>query len=262
MAYVGGWGCTPPQLQCQNPRWPDGGGVGCPRAFQAFVMTHESLQGVAIEQLQCKSEDKALRQSAGASSGKDVRQSSGPIVLRVVALKDFKVGDLVLTPYNLANPDQLLTKASGDTSTQGDKSKYHSRFYIAVHSKEYRKSKDKIEDKDKKKPKPVKATFYMNSPMDKLKPDDDCDLISPIWALAKTTKPTDVNMVLEVKLFEFPPMIPISTKVPTPIKKALFNVSIQCAVNNRKIRSGETLCLSVMQEDPFGNDDDEDEESE
>jgi hypothetical protein len=44
-------------------------------------------------------------------------------------------------------------------------------------------------------------------------------------------------------------MVGVGCKVPTPIKKPLWAVSLQCAKNTKQISKGEVLCVSLMRAD-------------
>ncbi len=220
---------------------------------QAFVMTHDSVQHIRIEALAGQYDDK--------------KSTKG--VFRATALKDFKVGELMLTPYSLINPEGLLEmKSSAGAETQCDKSQYIMRTYLSVIPKESKKSKKpkKVSrkggnggtppgsDEEATRDKKMKVSFYVKSPLDKLKTDQDCARISPLWMLSKTTKQAEVNMAMELVCFDFLPMTPISVKVPNPVKKALFSICLQCGVNNRKIKKGEALRFSMMEGDCCSSD--------
>ena len=75
------------------------------------------------------------------------------------------------------------------------------------------------------------------------------DDMSPFWALTRTDSNKDVNMQIEAFCFDVLPMACIGCKVPTPIKKPLWAVSLQCARNTKKISRGEVLCVSLMRAD-------------
>jgi hypothetical protein len=87
---------------------------------------------------------------------------------------------------------------------------------------------------------------------------ENFDELSPIWALPKTTVAKDVNMELQMNVFEYLPMTPIGSRVPSPQKKAIFNIKMQVAVNKRKIKKGERLCLSMMEPDVLSSDEEDD----
>ena len=89
-------------------------------------------------------------------------------------------------------------------------------------------------------PPPVR-TFHVNTPLDKVdKPDCMVEMISPLWAIQKTTKPAEVNMNIEPFAFEFSPMVPLGFKPPSAVKKHLFNVQVQMTVNKTKVHKGDT----------------------
>ena len=53
-------------------------------------------------------------------------------------------------------------------------------------------------------------------------------------------------MCLEKMVFEVPSLTSPGNKMPSASKRAMWIVVVQCATNTRKIRSGEVLYLSLM----------------
>ena len=75
------------------------------------------------------------------------------------------------------------------------------------------------------------------------------EAMSPFWAINRTTSTSDVNMQLKYLCFEVPSIIPIVEKMPSPIKKPLWTVVMQCAVNTKRIQKGDILHISMMNAD-------------
>ena len=70
--------------------------------------------------------------------------------------------------------------------------------------------------------------------------------MSPLWAITKTSSPTEVNMKLEPFVFDCPPFIAVSCKMPSTYKKPIWKVIMQCGTNTRNIVKGEYLHFSMM----------------
>jgi hypothetical protein len=177
--------------------------------------------------------------------------------LRVVALKDFGKEGLMLTPYCGKYIERSLVRFS-QTLPQAEKHDYIAHTHITVNTKEkkQRKSQDAPEPTDDKS---IRARFVVESPLPKLQTTKNTfDELYPIWVLRKTKVAKDVNMELVWAVFDVSPMVPLATKVPSPIKKPIFNIKMQVAVNNRKIKKGERLCLSMMEADILSSDDEGD----
>ena len=198
---------------------------------QAMLMVHDSIQHVAVQCLEGQGEAKP-----------------GRCVLRVVALEDFNPGHLMLTPYCSRDPESSLARRCL-AKPEAEKNTYIARTYLSVNTKEKKKKAPESTDTYC-----MNTSFVVQSPLQKLQTKDQFDELSPLWALPKTTIAKDVNMELQMAFFEFSPMAPIACKVPSPLKRALFIIKMQVAVNKRKIKKGERLCLSMMDEEAINSD--------
>ena len=69
-----------------------------------------------------------------------------------------------------------------------------------------------------------------------------CVVCFPLNFLA----PTEVNMKFEPFVFDCPPFIAVSCKMPSTYKKPIWKVIMQCGTNTRNIVKGEYLHFSMM----------------
>jgi hypothetical protein len=204
---------------------------------QAILMVHDSIEHIALQCLE----------------GQEAKPSR--CVLRVVALKDFNIGHLMLTPY--CNKDQESSlEMKRLVKPEAEKNNYISRMHLSVTPKDKKKKKSagEIESTDKFS---MRTSFVVQSPLQKLQTKKEFDELSPLWVLPKSTMAKDVNMEMQMIHFDFSPMTPITCKVPSPIKKALFTISMQVATNKRKIKKGDSLILSMMEPDIISSDDED-----
>ena len=211
---------------------------------QLCIMCKDSLDHVRIE----------LEEKPGGG-GNNGNKSS---IVRAIAEKDFDVSKLVLPPWNSIELDKTLISHSGgknskmqaknDSSSSMIKSS-RLRVIPAKNDKRLRRSRGgDAEPKDK--PLWTKQRFLAMSPLDKVTAAKDLNkfgCISPFWAIRSTTKSSDVNIKTEGVPFNFIHMAPVDGfKVPNCLKRPLYSVSIECAVNTKKIKKGDQLCMSIM----------------
>ena len=209
-------------------------------------MCRDALKYLVIEQVEGQPED----------------NKGSRLSLRVTALKDFKARELIVPPYSLIDPATLVVLKTEINSKEADDNiKYTDRVFMRVIAKEKKKPKsfgDEVEPKEKEDP--IKETFYVTTPLPKVSAKGGFEKISPLWAMTKTRRPAEVNMKLEPFVFDMSPMVPIGEKMPTIVKKPLWTVVMQCAANQIKIRNGDVLMLSVMQDTHLTGDSDDDED--
>ena len=221
---------------------------------QAFTMTFDSVRGVRVDEI--------------------IGAKPLPRILQVRALQDFKVGELLLTPYSLSSGvlinGQDVAKLKGFTSPDAAQMDAtclpKAPVYIRTKlSSDRRKKSDTDEHKAA-----VCETFWGISPRFETrarqaaaqktagqpKIDDDIassrsavDGMSPFWALTRTCTKSKVNMAQEEIVFDIQPMLPIGCKVPSPIKKPLWTATIRAARNVKKIKMGDLLHFSMMEDD-------------
>jgi hypothetical protein len=226
---------------------------------QAFAMSFDAVRGVAVEQY--GKDERAVK------DGTDL-----PAKFRVKALQDFKIGELVLTPYSLFEDAAvpLLTRSSDVAASQKfqepDTSQMEPnslpRVFIKVLAKE-KKSRIAIQEPDtSQRSQQTRETFYVNSPLfgarlgikrHKLATNN----MSPLWALTRTSSTKDVNMELVVKCFDVAPMQEVGGKMPSAFKKPMWAALVQAAANTRKIKKGDILHLSLMRDDVSSSDADD-----
>jgi hypothetical protein len=218
------------------------------------VQCYESVRNVALERFQEADAKKIL-----------------PEHMQVKALKDFKVGEVVLSPFGmrdgcLLSIDDPQCKKYEHCDHTLMKGKCVPRAWLRVQSKEDKRKKPKAESgQEGEVARPVRSSFYIVNPRFfvretlKSSPNDSTagqlktDLkFSPFWAVDRTSSSRDCNMCLEKMLFEVPSLTSLGNKMPSASKKAMWNVVVQCATNTRKIRKGEVLYLSLM--DDIGED--------
>ena len=193
---------------------------------QVFVMTYDVQAGVVIEQVG------------------DVK--SLPCKLRVKAARDFKAGELMLSPYSLlAFPAHMVDKDDAKAN------KYATPDLTQMDSDCIPRAFVKVLAKDKSSD--IVATYYVTSPRfltkERLHKETATANMSPLWALSSTTMNSLVNMAMQTVIFDVAPLLPIGAKVPNQMKKALWTVAVQCARNTRKITKGEYLHVSAMYDD-------------
>jgi hypothetical protein len=194
---------------------------------QVFLMTHDVHAGVTIEQV---GDDKSL-----------------PCKLRVKADRDFKVGELLLSPYSLLEFSAYMIDKEDDTRAK----KYATADVTQMDGDCIPRAFVKVLAKDRSSD--IAVTYYVTSPRfftkERLHKGTATVNMSPFWALNATTLNSWVNMALETVIFDVTPLLPIGAKVPNQMKKAMWTVAIQCARNNRKITKGEHLYVSAMRDD-------------
>ena len=206
---------------------------------QAYTMTYDAVQGVVVTLIG------------------DAREM--PCKLRVQALKDFKIGDLLLTPYCSMELPALLVSAREPQMAKKYEKPDRSQMDETCLPRVFLKvlGKDKVKKKLPTAQGAVPAeTFYVNSPRfwtrdvaQKRSIHDLAEEMSPFWAINRTTSTSDVNMQLKSICFEVPSIIPMAEKMPSPIKKTLWSAVLQCAVNTKKIHEGDILHISMMNAD-------------
>ena len=188
--------------------------------------------------------------------------SKESITWQVKATKDFRAGDLMITPY--ARIDNKVGHGLVRVTPRTDKSKltddaesYMKRATVAVTSKEAKRATKRSGDADSTdaipERKPSKVRFYFETPVSSgTSKNDDAGTMSPLWFIRKTHNPGDVNMHLNRTTFAVPP-----STTDNPIfkssKKSLLDVDILVAVNSKKVKKGDELYFSVMQEDVCGD---------
>lgn len=220
------WGKTA-ELQAKN--------IAVQGMDQAMVMVHDAIQHLAIQCSQSTIDAKPNR-----------------CVFRVVALKDFGPGLLMLTPFCGKEPS-LAKRSSAESDSE--KNDYITRMHLTVSTKERKGRKKSPELTESTDTSFMHTPFVVQSPLPKLQTTKEkFDELSPVWVLPKTKVMKDVNMESQMIVFDFSPMIPLACKVPSPIKKALFSIKMQVVINKRKIKKGERLCLSVMEPDLLTSD--------
>jgi hypothetical protein len=209
---------------------------------QALLMTHDSANHVAVQCLESTMEAKPNKCD-----------------MRVVALKDFGPGGLMLTPYCGKDHERSLARLS-PTEPEAEKNDYIARMHITVSTNEVRKRKSP-EAPESTDDNSMRARFVVQSPLPKLQTTTNTfDELYPIWVLPKTKVAKNVNMELGWVVFDYSPMAPRGTKVPSPLSKPLFIIKMQVVVNNRKIKKGERLCLSMIETTVLSSDDEGDRE--
>jgi hypothetical protein len=238
---------------------------------QAWLMNHESLKFINI--LKCVTTTTQATDSQAPTPNKRdpmdnhhvgaaKQMTKESISWRVTAAKDFRAGELMITPYARIDGKvgQGLVRVTPETSKSkltDDAEAYMKHATVAVTSKEMKRatkrsgcadSTDAIPER-----KPRKIKFSIDTPV---KPDtakkDDAGTMSPLWFIRKSDNPGDVNMRLARTTF--------AVQQPTtdnPIfkgsKKLLFDVDILVAVNSKKVKKDDVLYFSVMKEDVCGD---------
>ena len=246
---------------------------------QVWYLNHEAMKFIDI--LKCvttttQSEFQAKTQSKNGEGqyayGKDDREnhaasaktsvSKESISWGVTATKDFRAGELMITPY--ARIDGKVGQALVRVTPKTHKSKltddaesYMKRATVAVTSKEAKRATKRSGDADSTdaipERKPAKVRFYFETPVSPgTSKNDDAGTMSPLWFIRKTHNPGDVNMRLNRATFAVQP-----PTTDNPIfkgsKKSLFDVDILVAVNSKKVKKDDVLYFSVMQEDVCGD---------
>ena len=182
------------------------------------------------------------------------------------------MGEMVLSPFGvrdgcLLSIDDPQCKKYEQCDHSLMKGKCVPRAWLRVQSKEDKRKKPKAgSGKEEEVTKPVRSSLYIVNPRffvrETLKSSPDAstasqlntDLkFSPFWAVDRTGSSRDCNMRLEKMVFEVPPLTSTGNKMPSASKKAMYIVVVQCATNKRKIRKGDVLYLSLM--DDTGEDD-------
>ena len=227
------------------------------------------LPGTATRRIAAYGLDQAMFMCFDAVNGVVVEQTMGakelPHILHVKAIKDFKPRELVLPPYSLLdNTDLLLSskepaakKYRKSDATQMDETAVPQVFVKVVLSKDKgKKAAEKANEKADARiaAQDVQHVFYVNSPRffakDAAKKSPSAlDGMSPFWAINRTTSAREVNMSIETRCFEVPPLAVIADKMPSPMKKPMWGFVVQCVVNHKKVNSGDILRLSMMTAD-------------
>ena len=197
-------------------------------------------------------------------------------IVRAIAEKDFDVSKLVLPPWNSIDLDKTLISHSGGkkpkTQAKNDSSSSmkSSRLRVILAKKDDKRLRRSRGGDAEPKDKPLwtKEGFLAMSPLERVAAAKDRNkygCISPFWAIQSTTKSSDVNIKTEAVPFNFTHMAPADGfKVPNCLKRPTYSVSIECAVNTKKIKKGDQLCVSIMrgEEDESETDDNNDGETE
>ena len=206
--------------------------------------------------------DQAMFMCFDAVNGVVVEQTMGakelPHILHVKAIKDFKPRELVLPPYSLLNDTDLLLsskepaakKYRKSDATQMDETAVPQVFVKVLSKDKGKKAAEKANEKADARI----DVLYVNSPRffarDAAKKSlSALDGMSPFWAINRTTSAREVNMSIETRCFEVPPLAVIADKMPSPMKKPMWGFVVQCAVNHKKVNSGDILRLSMMTAD-------------
>ena len=72
---------------------------------------------------------------------------------------------------------------------------------------------------------------------------------------------TPVNAAIEPVVFELPNMAALGgVKMPTPVKKSLWTVEMDCVTNTKKLKLGDYIRISVMAPNEFEEEEVEEEE--
>ena len=219
------------------------------------VQCYESIRNVAVERFEEEDTKKIL-----------------PDHIQVKALKDFKVGEVVLSPFGmregcLLSIDDPQCKKYEQCDLLLMKRKCVPRAWLRVATKEDKRKKPKAEPgQEGEGAQHFQSTFYIvnprffvretleSSPHDSTRKQQlKTDLkFSPFWALDRTSSSRDCNMCLQKMIFDLPSPIACKSKMPSAPRKAMWIIAVQCATNTRKIRKGEVLSLSLM--DDIGED--------
>lgn len=146
---------------------------------QAMLMVYDSVQHLGLECIEGQGQTKPDK-----------------CAFHVVALKDFSLGQLVLTPYCNKDPESslLLRKLAHLKKSEDNKNEYIHRMCLSVGTKLENRKKPKSSDG------PVfrmNIPFFVQSPLQKLQGQKELDELSPVWVLSKTTIAKDVNMELQ-----------------------------------------------------------------
>lgn len=244
---------------------------------QVWYLNHEAMRFIDI--LKCvttttpaegQAKNTQSKNGEGSrSNGTDDRathhQATVPkesISWRVTARKDFRPGELMITPYaridgKVGQSLVRVTPKTHKSKLTDDAESYMKRATVAVTSKEAKRATKRSEDAGSTdaipERKPAKVRFYFETPVSTgTSKNDDAGTMSPLWFIQKTNNPGDVNMRLNRATFAVPP-----PTTDNPIfkgsKKSLFDVDILVAVNSKKVKKDDVLYFSVMQEDVCGD---------
>ena len=209
---------------------------------QFHVQTYSAVEGVSVEQL-----------------GK---LESAPITLRVKALQHFDKGALVLAPHlGRFSPTLLLNSKEPQCNKyeNPDKQEMDSasieRAYARVVTVERKPSGRSGKRMQEEAAPALEETCFMVSPLFLTRKciKDRAPVttnMSPFWAIPRSVAAKDVNMKIEPYTFSaLPPKgVGIHAALPSPLKGPMLNVSIQAAVNVKKVKTGEYLYVSLMRE--------------
>ena len=211
----------------------------------------DSMSGVRVERKEIADDKK---DGAGAS-------------YRVRALKDFQPNQLVLPPFASAQAHYVKRVPKRKKNADGAKSEESASMGGPDDSQAQVKFKKVRVHQDTEAVPPPTVNFTLKSPLSKLQefknqlnlmnPDvdrkdisnDDChQWCSPFWALQQTTKTSAVNMELYKVKVESTAVHPFGIKKMPYHKQAAYTCTFFCARNTKRIKKGEILERSVMQQ--------------
>ena len=210
---------------------------------QAMVQCFSAVQGVVIEQV-----------------GK---AEVAPIKLRLKTTRDFKAGELILVPHlGRFTSSMFLQKTSSlcVKYQEADKQEMHAsslpQAFVRVVSQEQGKKRGKGEETWQEEA--IQETFFANSPLFMTRKgikdrNPVTTNLNPFWALARSLETAEVNMRMQPFIVKLEPPKKVfadSIKWPSPLKGPMFSVSVQVAVNSRRLGIGEYLYVTSMREDP------------
>ena len=229
---------------------------------QVWYLNHEAMKFIDI--LKCVTTTTPAEGQAKNTQSKngDASVSKESTSWRVTATKDFRPGELMITPYariagKVGHGMVRGTPKTHKSKLTDDAESYMKRATVAVTSKEAKRATKRRGDADSTdavpERKPAKVRFYLETPVSPgTSKNDDAGTMSPLWFIQKTLNPGDVNMCLNRATFAVQP-----PTTDNPIfkgsKKSLFDVDILVAVNSKKVKKDDVLYFSVMQEDVCGD---------
>ena len=182
-------------------------------------------------------------------------------MLRVIALKEFDTRKLVLPPWIGIEANRLLISKKEEQMPMATK-KQSKKDSSDDHPTTIKSARVRVmPKKDDRRPKRSRGGdaessekllwngegFVAQTPLREKMDPDTYGSISPLWALNLTNKSCDVNVQMDFVTFDFSHMAPTDGfKMPNVFRRPTYSVSIECAVNTKKIKAGDVLCISVM----------------